>query len=65
VQTRRERCAQPGDGLVDIACELSKELALPAVMSSTGCGQEKVLDRIAVHNGGELSTRVLDVRRYM
>jgi len=67
VQTRRHRCAQHGDGTVDILGQRARRTHLPAIMPSTGCAQEKVLARMAVHNGRKLSTlgisrATLDVR---
>src|SRR6202044_1969786 len=52
----RRRCAQHGDGVVDIAVRFTAITRLPAVMPSTGCAQEILLAREVVHNGRKLST---------
>jgi hypothetical protein len=56
VQTRRPRCAQHGDGAVDIRVLIGVRVRLPGIMPSTGCAQEKVLACETVHNGRKLST---------
>ena len=56
MQTRRRRCAQHGDGAVDIAVRFTARTRLPAVMPSTGCAQEILLAWEVVHNGRKLST---------
>ena len=56
MQKRRPRCAQHGDGAVDIRVLLALRTRLPGNTPSTGCVQKKVFACEAIHNGRKLST---------